>query len=130
MRRVKHHNPYGYEVLITTGIMSGCGRRIVLIACYLPPNSTVGRGKGALEHIAGAVTEAKRKFDDPLIVVAGDYNQWKIGDCLEDFPDLSEFQVGNTRGDHSIDRIFSNLGIAERGHGAPARGGPWVRICC
>ena len=42
-------------------------------------------------------------------MVAGDFNQWKINEVLEDFVDLSESDVGNTRGDRSIDRIFSNV---------------------
>ena len=63
-----------------------------------------------MEFTAGAITEAKRRFDDPLILLAGDFNQWRIGDVVADFPDLLEAAVGNTRGDHSIDRIFSNLG--------------------
>ena len=59
MRKIKLHNPHAYKVLVTTGILSGCTRRIVLVACYLPPNSPVARGRGAMEYVAGAVTEVK-----------------------------------------------------------------------
>ena len=59
------------------------------------------------------VSEAKRRFSDPVIVVAGDFNQWDIGPILLDFPDLQEASVGATRGDRSIDRIFINLTCSE-----------------
>ena len=85
------------------------------IGCYIPPNYPMGRGRGALEFIAGTVSEAKRRFDDPLIVVAGDYNQWDVAGALSDFQDLKEAPVGNTRGDRSIDRIFTNVDHEEAG---------------
>ena len=43
-------------------------------------------------------------------LVAGDFNQWKVEDALEDFPDLREVDVGPTRKDRTIDRIFTNFG--------------------
>ena len=110
LKKVKLHNPKNYEVLMVTGMLARCSRRLVVVACYIPPNYTVPRGKGALSFIAGAVTEAKRRYDDPLIVLAGDFNQWKVEEVSEDFPDLAEAMIGPTRGDHCIDRIFANLG--------------------
>ena len=74
MRRVKLHNPHKYEVLMTIGMLTSCAWRVVMIACYLPPNSTVGRAREAMEFIAGAISEAKRRYDNPLVVLAGDYN--------------------------------------------------------
>ena len=93
MRRMKLHNPHGHEVMATTGMMKGTSRRLVVVASYVPPNYTVARGRAALEFTAGAVAEAKRRFDDPLLILAGDYNQWEIQQHLEDFPDLVELQV-------------------------------------
>ena len=75
-----------------------------------------------MEFIAGAVTEAKIKYDDPSILVMGDYNQWNVQDYLQDFPDLSEVNVGPTREDRQIDRVFCNLvGVEEAGTVPPLR---------
>ena len=104
---------------MATGMLPLCSRRVVVIGCYIPPNYSMGRGRGAMEFIAGAVSEAKRRFVDPLIVVAGDYNQWKIHESLQDFPDLEEQRVGNMRGDRCIDRIFSNMGPQEEAGTVP-----------
>ena len=113
LRRVKLHNPHNFEVIMATGMLRGCARRVVVVASYLPPNYSVGRGRSAMEFTAGAVAEAKRRFDDPLLIVAGDYNQWGIAAHLADFPDLEEYQVGPTRAGHSIDKIFSNMGCPD-----------------
>ena len=39
----------------------------------------------------------------------GDNNQWEKAKALEDFPDLFECPMGNTRGSNSIDKIITNL---------------------
>ena len=67
------------------------------------------RGKEAQEHIENVVIDLKRKYRDPLILVAGDFNQWPIDQTLEDFPDLKEAPVGPTRNGRKIDRIFTNF---------------------
>ena len=51
------------------------------------------------------------------MVIAGDFNQWGIGNALEDYIDLSEAAVGPTRGTHQIDRIFTNFGDVVFGAG-------------
>ena len=50
----------------------------------------------------------KRRYQDPYIVVTGDFNQWKIEEALGDFRDISVFVVGNTRNGRALDRIFLN----------------------
>ena len=121
MRKVKLHNPKKFEVLLTQGTIKGSSRKIVVVACYVPPNYTIPRAREALDFISGVVSHAKSTLGDPLVIVAGDFNQWKIQETLEDFPDLEEHDVGNTRGDHSIDRIFSNLKVSVSGNGRCGR---------
>ena len=110
LKEMKLHNPGKYEVVVVTGNIKGCRRKLAVIGCYLPPNYPVGRGKAGLDFLAGAVSEVKRRLDDPMVIVAGDFNQWDVARALKDFPDLREAPVGNTRGDRSIDRIFLNVG--------------------
>ena len=90
---IKLHNPDMIEVLMAGGVVHGLRRKVVVVACYIPPNYSTARGRKAQEFIAGAVTEAKRRYDDPIILVAGDFNQWRIEDHLTDFPDLEEHDV-------------------------------------
>ena len=89
--------------------MKGHSRKLVTVACYLPPNYNTARGRAALEHIEDVVREIKRSYVDPFIVVAGDFNQWTVGDALADFADIREVDVGPTRKDRCIDKIYTNF---------------------
>ena len=42
-------------------------------------------------------------------MVAGDFNQWDLGMAMEEFTDMRESKAGQTRGNRTIDRCFSNL---------------------
>ena len=88
LRKLDYPNPDGFEVLIAGGKLHGHTRKLVVIACYLPPGYAKRRGEEALGFINGAVVHLKQKFTDPYIVLAGDFNQWDIEEALLDFPDL------------------------------------------
>ena len=105
-------NPDNFEVLPLIGSLRGTTRKIVVIAAYIPPNYTVPRGKQCLDYIELCVMEAKNKYRNPYIVVAGDFNQWDAPTALQEFVDISEVSVGPTRGDQSIDRLFCNMSRA------------------
>ena len=49
------------------------------------------------------------KYNEPLIVVAGDFNQWDISDALSHYVDIEEVRAGPTRGTRAIDRVFVNF---------------------
>ena len=108
-KHLKNHNPEGYEVLAAIGNLPGHTRKMIAIACYMPPGDCAARGKGCLEYIQNLVIKYKRKYKEPYLVVAGDFNQWKVHEALEDFIDIKEVPVGDTRGNHCIDRTFTNL---------------------
>ena len=82
--------------------IQGYSRKLLTIACYLPPNYPVAQGRVALEHIEGVVRELKGRYKNPFLVVGGDFNQWPVQDALQDFPDLREAEVGPTRKDRCI----------------------------
>ena len=113
MKEVVMDNPENYEVLVTSANLPGYSRKLITIACYIPPGYTVARGRGALEYVEDVVLEVKRRFRDPFIVIAGDFNQWEIGGSLVEFPDIREANVGPTRKDKVLDRIFTNFGRSQ-----------------
>ena len=110
-------NPEGFEVMCTLTSIPGYVRKLVTIACYLPPSMIVPRGRACLQYIEDIVIEVKRKYRDPFVVVTGDFNQWEIGEALHDFPDIHEANVGPTRKDKCIDRLFTNFDQAQRDAG-------------
>lgn len=94
---------------MATGSIRGCPRKLAVVACYVPPNYSTAKARQAMDLAAGAVAEAKRVMDDPLVVLAGDFNQWEVQRQMADFLDMEEHDAGMTRGSHCIDRVFSNL---------------------
>ena len=60
-------------------------------------------------YISDLVAEAKRALGDVLVVVSGDFNQWRLDDLLEEHPDLKEVDHGPTCQGRSIDRTFLNF---------------------
>ena len=79
----------------------------------------MSRGRGCLEFIQDLVIKMKRKYSSPYIVVGGDFNQWAIDDALVDFEDIKEAEVGPTRGDRCLDRLFVNFPVTEAGTAPP-----------
>ena len=70
-----------------------------------------------MDFIAGCVTKAKRQYEDPFILITGDFNQWRVEEVLVDFMDVKEAPVGPTRSGHCIDRVFSNFQDFSMGQG-------------
>ena len=101
--------------------MRGHRRKLVVLAAYLPPNYTRNKTQATMDYIADIIVDIKRKYKDPFILLTGDFNQWNVDQCLQDFADMSEVSVGNTRGNKAIDRMFLNCGrsVTESGTLAP-----------
>ena len=106
-REVPIKNPDGFEILVGAGSIKGHLRRLVVLACYLPPNYDRERGCRAADFVVDLIIRMKRRFKVPYIVTAGDFNQWELD--LADLADMEEVPVGLTRGSRSIDKIFTNV---------------------
>ena len=102
-------NPDCFEVLPVIMTETSIRRKFYLVAAYIPPGYAVPRGKACLEHIRNLVLHIKNIAQTPpYVLVAGDFNQWEVGEALQDYPDLVEIQTPPTRQDRNIDRIFLN----------------------
>ena len=96
-------------MLCIAGKVNKIKEKVVIIAVYIPPNYTKVKADARLDYIADVVSEAKRRFDSPLITVAGDWNQWSVQRVLDEHPDLAEVAHGPTRGDRKIDKFLVNF---------------------
>ena len=108
--RLELPNVDDHEVLVALGTIPGHSRKMIVVACYIPPGLAVPAGKKCLDYITDTVLQLKRKYRDPYIVVSGDFNQWDIASALADYPDIREAPVGPTRGSRCLDRIFTSFG--------------------
>ena len=106
--------------------LRGSTRKLVVVAAYIPPNYTVPRAKQCLEHIENTIIDIIRRYNNPYLIVAVDFNQWEIDQALAEFQDLREVHVGPTRGDRAIDRLFCNMtaGILASGTVPPLETAP------
>ena len=103
-------NPDSFEVLCIAGKVNKIREKVVVIAVYMPPNYTRVKADSCLDYISDVISEAKRRVDSPVIMVAGDWNQWNVKRVLDEHPDLSEVKHGPTRGDRKIDKFLVNFG--------------------
>ena len=112
LERIKFNNRENFEVMGAAVSIRGHTRKLVLIAAYLPPGYSRAKGVAALSYVEEVLVVVKRRYKDPYVIVGGDFNQWKLEDCLADFVDMKEVEVGNTRGNKAIDRLFTNVSRA------------------
>ena len=63
-----------FEVLPISLTHINISRPIMVIAAYIPPGYGVPRGRACLQHISDIILDMKNKYQDPLLVVAGDFN--------------------------------------------------------
>ena len=102
-------NPDNFEVLCVAGKVNQIKEKVVIIAVYIPPNYPRVKAEACLDYIADVVSEAKRKFESPIITVAGDWNQWDVKRVIDEHPDLQEVEHRPTRGDRKIDKFLVNF---------------------
>ena len=108
-RPIGIHNPQQYEVLAAMGSVPGHARKIIVLACYMPPGDAAARGNACIDFVQDLIIQMKRKYSDPYIIVSGDFNQWRIEEAMADFQDMTEVDVGPTRAGRRIDRTFVNF---------------------
>ena len=113
MKRVEFDKPDKFKVLVTVASLPGYSRRLLTVACYLPPRYTVHRGRAAIQCIEDIILDVKRPYRDPFIIVASDFNQWTVEDAIQEYHDLRESAVGPTRRGRCLDCIFTNFGRSE-----------------
>ena len=108
-KEIPFPNPDGFEVLVAAGSIQGHTRKILVIACYMPPNYLADRANKCLDYLYEIIIELKRRYKDPYLVISGDFNQWDVARAVEEFRDITEIDLGPTRGSRTIDRTFTNF---------------------
>ena len=93
-RQIAINNLNNYEILAALGNVPGQPRKVIVLACYMPPGDAAARGNSCIDFIQDLLVQMKRKYSNPYLIVSGDFNQWKIEDAMADFPDMQEVSVG------------------------------------
>ena len=80
--KFKHGNA---ELVCATGKVLNNPRSIVLIGAYIPPKNTKRQDEETFEYISDLILKVKDEMNDPIIILAGDFNRRNISkayDCL------------------------------------------------
>ena len=76
------------ELVDAAGKIAGLSRKIVIFTAYTPPRTRVPHANEALEFLNRAIAEAKEEYEDPIIIVGGDFNGRDVDAAVGEFPDL------------------------------------------
>ena len=102
-------NPENFEVMCLIGKVNKLKEKVVLVAVYIPPNYPKFRADSCIDYVADVIAEAKRRYEAPIIIVGGDWNQWPVQPIINEHSDLVEVCHGPTRGDRKIDRFLTHF---------------------
>ena len=94
---------------IFSGRINGMSRNIVVLSDYIAPRTRAKQTEEALACMNGLIAKVKEDFVDPISVIGGDFNGRDLDPAIDDFPDLKCIHTGPTRGDRTLDLVFTNL---------------------
>ena len=63
-----------FETVAAVGSVFGYTRKRLLICTYMPPG--MKGADGCFEKIAGLLNQARLDYEDPFVVVGGDFNEF------------------------------------------------------
>ena len=97
------------EIVCATGNSPLTKRKIALLSVYLPPALRVSEVEEILEGVVEVIDKLKVKFDDPILMVGGDFNKKSMLVLLTAVPELRPIKAGATRANQALDEIYCNV---------------------
>ena len=98
-----------HEFVCASGNMIGTKRSVFVLSYYIPPAMTAAATREMTIEMEDAVSKAKAKLGDPIIIVSGDANKKLSPLSFANFPDLKLIDVGPTRAGASLLKCHSNI---------------------
>ena len=74
----------------------------------MPPNITNKKAEEAALVVNEDISRMKLKLENPVVVVAGDVNQFGIYNCVQDHADITVVPPLETRGNARLDQLATN----------------------
>ena len=98
-----------FEVVAAIGRRKAQRRKVLIIAAYLPPNLTAGEDKEFLDQLCDTILVLKNKYNDPYIMLGGDFNKRNLKAATRDYPEITPVITPPTRGTAILDIIATNM---------------------
>ena len=74
-----------------------------VVGIYLSTRLTKSQGEKVIDLLSTTVAKIKTAHDNPIVLVAGDFNGVDHSQLLDDYDDLVLHQTPPTRGNRTID---------------------------
>ena len=100
--------------MCATGKIGKIGRRFVVFAVYVPPDIKAARFEALGEALAAEITVVKAAIKDPVVIVGGDFNHRDIVGAIGLAEPVTLVPTGPTRGNSTIDLVYTNAPAAVR----------------
>ena len=101
-----------HEVVCAVGSIAKLNRKIVVFVLYIPPNIKTSELATLSEALMQEIAAVRAAIRDPVIYVGSDFNRRDLGPDLELAGDLALIPTGLTRGDGTLDLIYTNAANA------------------
>ena len=99
-----------FEILGIVGYVGKIPRRVVSFVVYIPPNTKAADLSEMREAQSEEIAAARISYKRPLIIVGGDFNRRDISSCLGDTEPIKSILTGPTRGESTLDVVYTNFG--------------------
>lgn len=96
-----------HEVLCVVGRIWKIKRKFVVFSVYIPQNTRNQGHSEICDAILLEIAAVKVSYDDPIIIVGGDFNHSDLGGALEE--DFHRIVTALTRGGNMLDMIYTNV---------------------
>lgn len=87
-------------------------RKVVVIVSYIPPKTKAAAHEEIMRAISEEIARAHAEYNNPLVVVGGNFNHRDISAGLVDSCAFEEVQTRSTRGPNKLDLIYTNFAVA------------------
>ena len=101
--------PSKHEVYAAVGRRVGQRKKIVVLAVYVPPWYNSDQNKSLYKYTNDSLMVLKSKYEDPYIVVCGDFNRRDFKLATREYPDIKPVTTEATRGNTVLDIIGTNM---------------------
>ena len=100
----------GHEILSAVGKVGNIARKVVVLVVYIPPKTKAAAQEEIAAAVSNEIARAHAEYNNPLVVIGGDFNKRDISAGLADSCVFEEAQTGPTRGPNKLDLVYTNFG--------------------